>query len=212
MKTSTIVAHACVLAWLAGCGADSETEPESMNSATDPRDDIPGRFCEIFLGYPAETAGRVDFEIWGSQSLGSCPQADWDALDFDAIQAEYSALAVLPNGPRAILTDFGGGVAFGENVRSFGAIDMQIVSYLRDFDPSTGRGKSSLLRFAGRSGRDEGFQCRSGGLRDRHRRGQGLQLGHDRPQRRFFFGGTPRIGYETKESARRLGLASHSLG
>ena len=143
MKTSTIVAHVCVLAWLAGCGADSATEPESMNSqdtvdpATDPRDDIPGRFCEIFLGYPAETAGRVDFEIWGSQSLGSCPQADWDALDFDAIQAEYGALAVLPNGPRAILTDFGGGVAFGENVRSFGAIDMQIVSYLRDFDPST---------------------------------------------------------------------------
>lgn len=123
--------------------ASSEVVPDPVDSGvtvgseTDPRDDIPGRFCEIFIGYPTETVGLVVFEIWGSQSLGNCPQAEWDALDFDAIQAELNALAVLPNGPRSILTDFGGGVAFGENVRSFGGIDMQIVSFLRDFDPST---------------------------------------------------------------------------
>jgi hypothetical protein len=154
MKT-TFLTLACILTLLAGCGdsstsensepdTSSEPDPNPMDSespvdpVTDPRDEIPGRFCEIFLGYPAEAAGLIDFEIWGSQSLGNCPQAEWDALDFDAIQAEYGALAVLPNGPRAILTDFGGGVAFGENVQSFGGIDMQIVSYLRAFDPSTG--------------------------------------------------------------------------
>ncbi|MEO1482868.1 MAG: hypothetical protein AAFU77_12240, partial [Myxococcota bacterium] len=108
--------------------------------SADPRDEIRGRFCEIFIGYPAESGvpGNVDFEIWGSQSLGNCPQAEWEALDFDAIQEEFGALVVLPNGPRAILTDFGEGVALGENVRSFGGIDMQVVSYLTDFDPSTG--------------------------------------------------------------------------
>ncbi|MEO0323585.1 MAG: hypothetical protein AAF447_11555 [Myxococcota bacterium] len=141
MRTA-IIARVFVFAALAGCGDSSDSEASHANDAgpadpsADPRDAFPGRFCEIFVGYPAESPGLIDFEIWGSQSLGNCPQAAWEALDFDAIQAELGAVFVLPNGPRAILADFGGGVAFGENVRSFGDIDMQVVSYLRDFDPS----------------------------------------------------------------------------
>lgn len=151
------LAHMCILAFLSGCDGSTSEEPmsdvadanpadagihadaatDAADAVTDPRDDIPGRYCEIFLAYPAETPGLIDIEIWGSQSLGNCPQADWEALDFDAIQAEYGAIAALPNGPRAILADFGGGIAFGENVRSFGDIDMQIVSHVRDLDPST---------------------------------------------------------------------------
>jgi hypothetical protein len=127
-------------------GTDSDPSDESSppdeegpaDPATDPHDDFPGRFCEIFLGYPSETAGLVNFEIWGSQGLGNCPQADWEALNFDAIQAEYDAMVALPNGPRAMLTDFGGGADFGEEVRGFGAIEMRTVSFLWDFDPSTG--------------------------------------------------------------------------
>lgn len=113
---------------------DDEFPPDAP---TDPRDDIPGRFCEIFIGYPAATPGLIDFEIWGSQQLGNCPQAAWEALDFGAIQAEYGAVFASPNGPRAILADAGDGVAFGKEVRDFGGIDMRIVSFARDFDPAT---------------------------------------------------------------------------
>jgi hypothetical protein len=141
MKRTTFVAHACILALLAGCGDSSARE----DSEFDPRDEIPGRYCEILLGYPAD-GGLLFFEIWGSQFTGDCPQAKWDALDFDAIQAEYGALLINPNGPRAGITDFGGEFeGVGEEVRLYGGIEMQLVSTIPEFDPTTiGTGSYTL--------------------------------------------------------------------
>ncbi|MEO1229581.1 MAG: hypothetical protein AAFZ18_11795 [Myxococcota bacterium] len=169
MKKTTFVTHAAILALLAGCGDDSvssETdagstdleEPgdpatdagstdleEPVGAATDPRDEIPRRYCEILLGYPAE-GGLLSFEVWGSQFIGDCPQAKWDALDFEAIQAEYGALFVNPNGPRAGITDFGGEFeGLGEEVRVYGGIEMQLVSTIPAFDPSTATGGGYTL-------------------------------------------------------------------
>ncbi|MEO1171205.1 MAG: hypothetical protein AAFX94_04020, partial [Myxococcota bacterium] len=73
-------------------------------------------------------------------------QAEWEALDFEAIQAEYEAFFINPNGPRAGITDFGGEFeGLADDVRVYGELEMQLVSTIPAFDPSTGGGGGYTL-------------------------------------------------------------------
>ncbi|MEM9301716.1 MAG: haloalkane dehalogenase [Pseudomonadota bacterium] len=81
------------------------------------------QYCEILLFYPTEN-GRITAEVWGTQLVGDCPADLWQALDADAIQAEYGALLALLNGPREIAVDGGQFSSTGSERRSYGGIEM----------------------------------------------------------------------------------------
>lgn len=61
------------------------------------------RYCEVLLLRIVDA--RLSADVWNTITRSDCPQADWDALDMDAIKTERSAVAALRNGPRYWLTD-----------------------------------------------------------------------------------------------------------
>ena len=82
------------------------------------------RYCEIVL--PRFTADGIEIEIWGTQGLSTCPQADWDALDPVALAAENDVSEVLLNGPRFFIVDWisNAGALTGGETRLFGDLRM----------------------------------------------------------------------------------------
>ncbi|MEM8500459.1 MAG: haloalkane dehalogenase [Pseudomonadota bacterium] len=61
------------------------------------------RYCEVLLVNP-EAGGRLRADVWNTVTFG-CPQADWDALDSDALTSEFGAQAAILNGPRFWVLD-----------------------------------------------------------------------------------------------------------
>lgn len=61
------------------------------------------RYCEVLLAN-SEPDGRLRADVWVSGPFG-CPQADWEALDRDALASEFGAQAALLNGPRFWVLD-----------------------------------------------------------------------------------------------------------
>lgn len=61
------------------------------------------RYCEVLLAN-LEASGRLRAEVWNSGPF-NCPQADWDALDSDALASEFGAEAAILNGPRFWVLD-----------------------------------------------------------------------------------------------------------
>ena len=86
------------------------------------------RYCEILLGYMV--GGELRAEVWGTQGLNLCPAESWDALDPDAIEAEYGAFFIRMNGPRYGMTDAGTIQSPDETRRVFGDLEMQRLATL----------------------------------------------------------------------------------
>lgn len=61
------------------------------------------RYCEVLLASP-EADGRLRADVWNSGPFG-CPQADWEALDSDALASEFGVQTALLNGPRFWVID-----------------------------------------------------------------------------------------------------------
>lgn len=86
------------------------------------------RYCEIFGVNPAPTGG-FSVKIFNSVGLNKCPEAQWAALDFEAIAASEGWLIAAPNGPRHWLMDTIVG-AKPTNPKNFGGIKMRQVATL----------------------------------------------------------------------------------
>lgn len=89
------------------------------------------RYCEILLFRP--DPGGIQAEVYNTIGLNDCPQAQWDALDADAVAAEFGALRAERNGPRFWVLDVIRPLAgdappvpgFG-SIETFGGIDMRL--------------------------------------------------------------------------------------
>jgi hypothetical protein len=86
------------------------------------------RYCEILLGY--QVGGELRAEVWGTQGLNLCPVEEWEALDPEAIQAEYEADFIQWNGPRAGVMDMGTMELPDAERRTYGDLEMQRVATL----------------------------------------------------------------------------------
>lgn len=86
------------------------------------------RYCEIF-GISTVPAGGYSVATFNSVGLGSCPQAKWAGLDFQAIANSEGWLAATPHGPRYWLMDSIYGTKRTEP-KTFGGIRMRKVATL----------------------------------------------------------------------------------
>ena len=86
------------------------------------------RYCEILLGY--QVNGELRAEVWGTQGLNLCPAESWEALDPDSIQAEYDAMFIKMNGPRAGVMDKGSIEVPDAEHRMYGDLEMQRIATL----------------------------------------------------------------------------------
>ncbi|MFK8048730.1 MAG: hypothetical protein AB8B81_09870 [Halioglobus sp.] len=87
------------------------------------------RYCEVLLA--SLDSGRVRADVYNSLGLNFCPQALWEALDSEAIAAEFGVLRALLNGPRFWVLDTiinNGDVLEEQTVESFGDIDMRLAA------------------------------------------------------------------------------------
>jgi hypothetical protein len=99
-----------------GAGGAGGAEPASLLDA---------RYCEVLLG--SISGATVDVDVYNTIGLNDCPQADWEALDADAIKSEFMVDAAILNGPRYwTITRFAVGVLQSEEVVTFGGLDMRI--------------------------------------------------------------------------------------
>jgi len=87
------------------------------------------RYCEVLLA--SLDSGRVRADVYNSLGLNFCPQALWEALDDEAIAAEFGVLRALLNGPRFWVLDTiinNGDMLEEQTVESFGDIDMRLAA------------------------------------------------------------------------------------
>jgi hypothetical protein len=86
------------------------------------------RYGEVLAVY--ERDGRFEAEVYGTQLLNDCPQAQWDTLDATAIAADLGAVFVKLNGPRYWMLDgLGAKVAVVEPIlRDFNGITMRRIA------------------------------------------------------------------------------------
>ena len=71
------------------------------------------RYCEILLEYDDAT------EVWGTQGLNRCSQADWEQLDFKEIQLSNNANSIIANGPRYFVVNGSEGMVLPEEETRF---------------------------------------------------------------------------------------------
>ena len=94
------------------------------------------RYCELLFLRATETG--IQATVYGTQGLGYCPQADWDALDTTPLAAEMNALLVLRNGPRVWLVDSVVKTDIDASERrTFGNLEMNRLAVVDIADPST---------------------------------------------------------------------------
>ena len=80
------------------------------------------RYCEILLEYDDAT------EVWGTQGLNKCSQADWEQLDFKEIQLSNNANSIIVNGPRYFVVNGSEGMVLPEEeTRFFGNIEQSSI-------------------------------------------------------------------------------------
>jgi hypothetical protein len=116
------------------------TEPPSGSGESE-RSSIRGlRYCEILLS--VLDGEEVTTEVWGTQGLSLCPAEQWEALDPEAIGAEYAATNVRMNGPRAFVIDGSSGVQLPESEqRTYGNLEMRLLATV-DISPEQLAGRS----------------------------------------------------------------------
>jgi hypothetical protein len=121
-----VCALALALASLFGCSSpETETTPPDGTVAGVRGD----RYCEILIG---DVEGdTVHIEVYNTYGLGDCPEAAWQALDADEIEADMMASVAILNGPRYWTMDgFVGTKVVDATVVTFGGIEMRITGEL----------------------------------------------------------------------------------
>ncbi|TMP25960.1 hypothetical protein CWB99_20320 [Pseudoalteromonas rubra] len=89
------------------------------------------RYCEILLPYLQDD--KIVAQVWGTPGVDMCRQAQWDAIDFEDVAAEYGALSAIPNGPRFFVVDESRGAEViaqeaETQIRQFGEINMRLLT------------------------------------------------------------------------------------
>jgi len=132
MRTPLIALVCCLFI---GCGDDGASGSGNAGSGpvggaggaggSEPASLLDARYCEVLLG--SISGATIEIDVYNTIGLNDCPQADWEALDADAIKNDFMVDAAILNGPRYwTLTRFAEGVLQSEDVVTFGAIDMRI--------------------------------------------------------------------------------------
>lgn len=129
MKPTTRIGTALCLLLAASCDDNSDNINEVRESIRD------FRYCEITPLFSGPDG--ISSDAWNTHGLNDCPAADWEALDFEAIQQELGALFVRRNGPRHWLFD--AGVLKGSEEaerRFFGNLEFRLVAHVQfNFTP-----------------------------------------------------------------------------
>jgi hypothetical protein len=95
------LAFLAVMALCAGCSSETNSPPADTQTRTF-EDHLDARYCEVLIAASAEQGLVAD--VWNSLDFGTCPQDQWEALDEDALKADFpDAVLVLLNGPRFFL-------------------------------------------------------------------------------------------------------------
>lgn len=101
------------------------------------------RYCEILITV-TDDDGAIVTEVWGTPGIDPCADDAWNALDPDAIAAEFDATSIVMNGPRYFVVDgtadttaageVGTGVAAGgaSESREFGDLTMRLLATVAD--------------------------------------------------------------------------------
>jgi hypothetical protein len=82
------------------------------------------RYCEVIPTYRRRLS--LTTQVWVSLGLHDCPQANWDALDEETLQAELGAAIVTLNGPRYWVVDeltVLSGLALESQIQTFGGLE-----------------------------------------------------------------------------------------
>ena len=120
-------------------GTDSHSGTRLADGAETPGDALrpePGgmydrRYCEV-LGVTLDMATMTaHLDVYNSLMFGTCPQAQWEALDKATITEQLSVDQVMLNGPRYFLMDSSTGSTLAPGgVETFGEIQMALLATL----------------------------------------------------------------------------------
>ena len=134
---------------------DSAAEDSAADSPADgPTDETDGqspagfslngfRYCEVLMTVPGDDGTPVT-EVWGTPGVGPCEDDAWNAIDPDALVAEFGATWILMNGPRHFVVDGSVDTAPADSdaaapageVRNFGSVPMRLLATV---DETSGR-------------------------------------------------------------------------
>jgi hypothetical protein len=120
-------------------GGEDEAMP--TRPVPDDRPSIRGmRYCEILLVFDGEDGPTA--EVWGTQGVNLCPAELWEAIDPEAVRAEYDAVGIKMNGPRHMVVDLGSGQLPEADRRTYGDLEMQKLATvaLAELAPALGDG------------------------------------------------------------------------
>lgn len=151
------VALAAIGSLLLSCSSNDPSGVASSDSSTSPTDattTVPpevettttiasgfpmvrgSRYCELLFVRASDSG--IQATVYGTQGLGYCPEADWEAIDTAPLATEMEALFVFRNGPRVWLVD-----AVSKNDidaserRTFGNLEMNRLAVVDIADPSS---------------------------------------------------------------------------
>jgi hypothetical protein len=105
---------------LVGCGGASQPDA-GVDAGPSVRDT---RYCEVLVAQL--DGGAVHVQVFSTQGLNDCPQAEWSQVDAGAIKAALGVSQVVLNGPRSWAIDsFGSSMLLDPTVRTFGPLQMR---------------------------------------------------------------------------------------
>ena len=68
-----------------GCGAEGAPDDGLEDDSAASESKRGGRYCEVLLAFLS--ADAIEAQVWGTQGLNDCPEADWASVDPPAIAA-----------------------------------------------------------------------------------------------------------------------------
>jgi hypothetical protein len=123
--------HASLLLGLgsltAGCGTKAPDDGLAEDSST-AESQRGKRYCEVLLAFVE--ADAIEAQVWGTQGLNDCPEADWASVDPLSIAEEFGATVAVANGPRHWVLDHFSGERPPGSPRMFGTLEMQLLATL----------------------------------------------------------------------------------
>jgi haloalkane dehalogenase len=87
------------------------------------------RYCEVLVIKRQEL--HLEAMVYNSLGLDDCPEAEWTALDKDALKTEFDALEIVLNGPRYFIMDSIQSSNMSSDVTDFQGIDMHEAATVR---------------------------------------------------------------------------------
>ncbi len=114
-----------------GSSADQRSVDTAMDTAsTKMREHMHGvRYGEILLVTGHLT--HIEAAVYNTLGFNDCPDDLWNALDVETIKKENKARAVILNGPRYFLMDKTTIANVGDDIRTFGALQMRRLATVR---------------------------------------------------------------------------------